>query len=555
MGLFSKKGEIPDVGQEEEFEATRKGKKKVEEEPEEKDVEEEIVEEEKPEKKQKKGKFNDEEIGSFELQKINARLEALDSLIKSYSERFSAMSGQIGEVRAMTLENEKEITKAIQAGGMAVDIVKEVKPERLRSDYQKADLKMQELAEKIDAGRQFSDTIMNELKDLRRKAGIFIGTDALLNLNEEIKKDLIEVQKLDSRVRVNADKCEQLFIEMRSNLAQNEKLAGITTNLDNSYSGLQKEIEKIKVDYSSIVKESELSDFKRNFDGKILAVENAIQEVDEMKEKSEKMEEMVETTLSIAKKNKEDIADLAVTIGDSHIKRISDYDERLNAILQIIDTLAGNIAVIKKKLGLKMEKIEVKHDDSGKLKNMDIHPKIVKSLEPEKAEIPEAVARIQKESREKIPIIIHKQKKPGIKPRKVKKSEKYIKKVDLKKPAVKIVEKIKKPIAKIKKKLKPVIKIKKPVIKIKKKLKPVKYSKIEKIQKEEEIKKPEVKIQEQKKSENKSQEKEEIKKPEIKKPEVKIQDEEKIKEDKEQPKKKFLSNRILELRKSGNSEE
>ncbi|MCH8860032.1 MAG: hypothetical protein IH843_02640 [Thaumarchaeota archaeon] len=37
---------------------------------------------------------------------------------------------------------------------------------------------------------------MNEIKDLRKKAGIFLGTDALLKLNEEVKDDMVQLQKL-----------------------------------------------------------------------------------------------------------------------------------------------------------------------------------------------------------------------------------------------------------------------------------------------------------------------------------------------------------------------
>jgi hypothetical protein len=194
-----------------------------------------------------------EDKNNLELEKINARLEVINSMVKSFNERFSLMNQQIGEIRTMSVTNEKNLSLSNLDAKKVIELVKEVNPEKLRLDYRRADFKVSTLAEKLESNKQFIDSIMEELKDLKRRANLFEGTDALLKLNEDVKKDLIEIQKTNSRVRMNADKSEQIFIELNKGFQENEKINQIIMNLDTSYSGIKKEIEKINLDYKQIL--------------------------------------------------------------------------------------------------------------------------------------------------------------------------------------------------------------------------------------------------------------------------------------------------------------
>jgi hypothetical protein len=424
MGLFGDDEGVPDVGQEDAILKKPKkkgilesliGKKKPKEEPKESeegdgesgdvaieeekypdgvtDVEPEPEEEVKPKKKNlSKEDLKNESSGleSFEFERFQAKMEAMDSLIRSYGERFATVSQQIGEVRAMTLSNEKEISKAIEKSEMAADIVKEVEPEKLRVDYQKIDLKFNSLSERIETNKQFSDSILEQLKDLKRRADAFVGTQGVLDLNEEVKKDLIELQQMAGKVRMHADKAEDLFMELKRGFAENQKLNEIVANLDANYSDISKEVAKTKMDFSNIVPMSELDSFKRTMTNKFAAIEESVAHVETFKEEIEKISQLIETVAGVAKKNKEDIADIAITIGDDKIQRVADYENQIASILSIIDSLAGQINLIKKKVKIKGG-ISVKHNedvvgDKVNMENVEVHDKISENLTPKPVE-------------------------------------------------------------------------------------------------------------------------------------------------------------------------
>lgn len=427
MGLFDffKKSEAeipPDVGQEEKVEAVDDSDGGVyEDEPEEQPEEEQeeaprrrvVDKSAKQSRSEKKGggaRRRVEEVDSekfemqdFEIKKVSARMESLDAFIKGLNERFSNMNQQIGELRAMGINHEKAMGKVYADSSRAIDIVKEVKPERLRIDVQKAEMKVAELSEKLESNKQFMETIMNELKDLRLKMGTFVGTEALLRLNEDVKKDLIGTQQVASKAKAHADKAEQIFIEINRSFADTQKALGNLANLESNYSGLRKDFEKVRLDFSSVAMKYDLADLKKYVEGKLSVVDGAVAYFDKAKNENERVARVMETTLAIAQQNKRDIADIAMTIGDDNIKRVADYDNQLNSILRILDTLAGQISALKKKAGIKEPKIKVSakpkaeeplKEEKVNLENIEVHPSVSEKLVVPRPEVSEQMQKI-----------------------------------------------------------------------------------------------------------------------------------------------------------------
>ncbi len=386
MGLFDflKKNDDstpPDVGKEEPV-------SEVIDEPsveEEEAVEEE--EEEKPIKKGKKGKqtkasASKSSRGSvtsvesdLELQKVQARVEALNSLIKGFSERFTNINQTLGELRAMNLSNEKSIAKVGADSAKAVSSVEEVKPEKLRFDVQKIEMKVEELNQKIESNRSFMDNLMEEVKDLRRKTGTFIGTEALLKLNEDVKKDLLNIEQVVSKTKMHADKSEQMFIEFNRTIAQNQKLSSSVNATETNLSNLRKDFEKIKIDSNNLANKNDIAELKKYLDGKVESIDYATSQVEKMGKEKENVEKLVEMAISLSKQNKEDIENIGLTLGNDHIQKVNEYDRKLNELLKIIDTLSAQFAELKKKHS---------HGSSASDSHQKIRKSLVKLKAPEK---------------------------------------------------------------------------------------------------------------------------------------------------------------------------
>jgi hypothetical protein len=300
------------------------------------------------------------ESNNLENEKINARIEAVNARIGQLSERFSYLSESIGEIRTMNLENEKKIMNATKGADKVIDIVKEVKPEKLRIDYQKSEIKVKTLEEKIEANKQFMETLLREINDLKKKANIFIGTEGIMKLNEDTKKDIIEIQKINSKTRLNADKAQEIFMEIKKGFAESQKVNSIINDLNESYSNLKERIEKLSLRYGKIVSQDDFSDFKKSINSELSNLKSAILKFNDLKAEDMKVAEIAETALSVSKRNESDIADIALQVGSNGVKKVSNLEDQIGSILEIIEEMTGQISEMRKKLGYKVKRINTK---------------------------------------------------------------------------------------------------------------------------------------------------------------------------------------------------
>lgn len=152
---------------------------------------------------------------SSEITKINAGIEAFGEVRKSFSESFSRLNEQIGELRSMIFEKEKSIQEIELKAVKAYDLVDSVHPEKISAMVQKEDAKIEALKANLEGNEAIMSRVMDELGEMRKKINFFRGIEEIVKLSEEIKKELIEIKKVESMVNVKADKVDTIYSEMR----------------------------------------------------------------------------------------------------------------------------------------------------------------------------------------------------------------------------------------------------------------------------------------------------------------------------------------------------
>jgi chromosome segregation ATPase len=203
------------------------GKKKKEEENFEAPGAEEIPEE-KPEDKKEEVKKEADSSGpslgqmSVQIEKLNASVEAFAEVRKSFGERFNRTSEQIGELRAMILDRDKSIQNIELKAIKAADLVETVQPEKIMTDVQKQEAKIEALKANLEGNESIMGRVMEELKEVKKKVEFFRGIEEIVKLSEETKSELIEIKKIESRIAINTDKVDTIYAEIRKKFQQIE---------------------------------------------------------------------------------------------------------------------------------------------------------------------------------------------------------------------------------------------------------------------------------------------------------------------------------------------
>jgi hypothetical protein len=150
-----------------------------------------------------------------ELDRVKASVEAFAEVRKSFAERFSRISEQIGELRGMILERDKSMQEIELKAIKAYDLVEAVQPDKIMTLVQKQDAKSEALKANLEGNESIMDRVMEELKTVKQKIEFFRGVEEIVKLSEEVKKELIEIKKIESKISINTDKVETLYSEMR----------------------------------------------------------------------------------------------------------------------------------------------------------------------------------------------------------------------------------------------------------------------------------------------------------------------------------------------------
>lgn len=257
---------------------------------------EESEAEEKPEDKPEIATGNP--MLDMELAKIKAQLESITEMRRASSERFTQISEQIGGIRAMIAEADKNFSQLEVRASKAIDMVEMVQPDKLMIEVQKLDGKMDALKANLESNESIMRVITDELKDIRLKMGLFKGVEQVMRLTEEAKADLTNVKKINMDIERHADKVETIFSDFQKSYSEYRKINDEVKTLTKTVQDLTTSVDnlKVKVSQSAIKKEydtlvSKFSDFEKHVGNVVDLLEKKSSELpEELKDRFERLE-------------------------------------------------------------------------------------------------------------------------------------------------------------------------------------------------------------------------------------------------------------------------
>jgi chromosome segregation ATPase len=200
---------------------------------------------------------------STEIDKLKASVEGFTEIRKSFTERFTRISEQIGELRSMILERDKSIQEIELKAIKAYDLVEAVHPEKIMTEVQKQDAKSEALKANLEGNETIMNRVMEELKETKRKIDFFRGVEEIVKLSEEVKKELIEIKKIESKININADKVETIYSEMRKKYKDIETFSSSLEELKVGSEQSTKDIGFLKDRMTQLVDKGELDKIVR----------------------------------------------------------------------------------------------------------------------------------------------------------------------------------------------------------------------------------------------------------------------------------------------------
>jgi len=175
---------------------------------------------------------------STDLDRVKASVESFGEVRKGLTERMSSMSEQIGELRAMILDRDRTIQEIELKAVKAADLVESVQPDKLMIGLQKEDAKFEALKANLEGNEAIMNRIMDELKEMRKKLNFFRGIEEIIKLGEEVKKELVEIKRVEANIHIDTDKVQTIYAELRKKFQEidlfSDNLQEMKVNVDQS---------------------------------------------------------------------------------------------------------------------------------------------------------------------------------------------------------------------------------------------------------------------------------------------------------------------------------
>ncbi len=123
----------------------------------------------------------------------------------------------------MIIDTNKNVQKLEIISTKAADLVDSVKPEKFMIELQRGDGKVEALRANLKSNETMINSIMEEMKNIKRQMSTFKGVEQVVKLNEEVKKELMNIKKEKTTVERHSDKIESIFVEVQKMFQQFNK--------------------------------------------------------------------------------------------------------------------------------------------------------------------------------------------------------------------------------------------------------------------------------------------------------------------------------------------
>lgn len=206
-----------------------------------------------------------------EITRLKAQFDQFAELRKVINDRFTRINEQVGELRGMIMDANRNMQDMEVKTVKAVDLVEAVHPDKLMVDVRKQDAKIEALKANLESNEAMMKSILDQLKDLRHQISVFRGLEQVVKLNEEVKHELMNIKKVEATVERHSDKIEGIFVESQKRFQEFEKLTDKIKEVEKQLKTVsqQSDQNKVKIPTLATKKEVEniinkLNDFEKH---------------------------------------------------------------------------------------------------------------------------------------------------------------------------------------------------------------------------------------------------------------------------------------------------
>jgi hypothetical protein len=221
------------------------------------------------------------------LEKVNAEIFAVKDKNQFFGDRLQKLSEDIGEIRSMQFQKDKQFGDVQAASEKAAHITDMIDPQRIQKIMEQRKREIEELYDKFEKADEMSKRSQQEIDGVRDALTQITSMKNLLKETENLAKVGREVKKMREEARSYAEQAQAAFIEIRNVITEIANIrAQIETNSELAKDS-QKQLDRVNLLMENVTSKADVDKLRSTvnkllrYDEKMSGIENELKNTQE----------------------------------------------------------------------------------------------------------------------------------------------------------------------------------------------------------------------------------------------------------------------------------
>lgn len=221
-----------------------------------------------PEKREEEPKETE-----IKIDLLREQINAIREMSRAVDERLSRLNESIGEVREMSMNTEKDFRELELKTDKALTIIQETEPEKINAKMERTNAVMEKQQGRLDELKSVMDVIREKQVEISKKFALIQGAETLIQLNNEIREELVNLKKLSAKTERDADRVESIYVNYQKEFAEINAMKDRAESIEKLQRDIVKEIDEVRAKMQTFVDRKTLEDVKKTQEDVIKKIE------------------------------------------------------------------------------------------------------------------------------------------------------------------------------------------------------------------------------------------------------------------------------------------
>lgn len=191
-------------------------------------------------------------------EKLEAKIDTLNSSISSTQDRISRLSEEIGELRAMIIEREKKFTDIETGFEKMREAVSVIKPESIDKNLKGFEKNITKMTAQVEKNSLFLTKISEDMKSFRTKLKSIQSLENIADVMKQVQEKADDADNSSRTSSRMAAKAEKMFLELDKRLPELEKSMDRINEMDEMTKNLMRVTDELSIKLKTSVHKEDL---------------------------------------------------------------------------------------------------------------------------------------------------------------------------------------------------------------------------------------------------------------------------------------------------------